>query len=76
LIYVEEQPQYRQLYNTPQLATQIDWSKTAAIWQNLMATRSTATGKHQVKAASAASASQVANQAISFLKTKAETNTF
>jgi len=59
-----------------QLATHIDWSKTAAIWQNLMATRSTATGKHKVKAASAASASQVANQAMSFLQTKAERNTF
>jgi len=67
---------HRSAATPEQLATQLDWSKTGAIWKDLMATRNAATGKHKVKAASAASASQVADQAISFLKTKAETNTF
>jgi len=54
-----------------QLATQIDWSRTSTIWRDLIVTRNAEPGKHKVKAASAASASQVADQAISLLKTKA-----
>lgn len=57
-----------------QLATEIDWSRTSAIWQDLIITRNAEPGKHKVKAASAASASQVADQTISWLKTKAERN--
>lgn len=55
---------YRSNVTPEQLATQIDWSRTSNWWKDLMVPNNGALGKYRVKAAGAASASQLADRAI------------